>query len=151
MLTPVLAALALVLAQAPAAAPAPAPAPAAPAASPTAAAPAAAPADDPVRAEINSILQTYKGKSGDPLRGKLGFSIGKRAASDGEVVFWMFKIEQETVCGMDPANGAMRCIRPDPFQCRLAIAFDTKGLVTAWALTGESEVCKGFIKLLKAP
>lgn len=140
MLTPMLAALALVLAEAPAAA-----------AAPTAPAPAAAPRPDPVKAEINSILEPYRGKSGDRLRGKLGFSVGKRLATDGEVVFWMVKIEQETVCGVDPSNGAMRCIRPDPFQCRLAIAFDPAGLVKAWAVTGEPDICRGFITLLKAP
>lgn len=143
MLTPMLAVLALVFAEGPSAAPAPT----APAA--TAPAPAAPPTVDPVRTEINRILETYKGKSGDPLRGKLGFSVGKRPASDGEVVFWMVRIEQETVCGV--AGGEMRCIRPDPFQCRLAIAFDPAGLVKAWAVTGEPDVCNGFIKLLKAP
>lgn len=150
MFTPILAALALILAEAPAAAaaPTPTPIPAAPAAAP-ATTPAVAPKPDPVRTEINSILETYKGKSGDRLRGKLGFSIGKRPASDGEVVFWMVNIEQETVCGA--FGGEMRCIRPDPFQCRLAIAFDRQGLVKAWALTGESDVCRGFITLLKAP
>ena len=146
MLTPMLATLALVFAQAPVAAPAPAPAPTP---APAATAPAATPPVDPVRTEINRILEPYRGKSGDPLRGKLGFSIGKRPASDGEVVFWMVKIEQETVCGV--AGGEMRCIRPDPFQCRLAIAFDPAGLVRAWAVTGEPDVCGGFIKLLKAP
>ncbi len=140
MLTPILAALVLILAETPAAAPAP-----------TAPAPVVAPKPDPVKAEINSILEPYRGKSGDRLRGKLGFSIGKRPATDGEVVFWMVKIDQETVCGVDPSNGAMRCIRPDPFQCRLAIAFDPAGLVKAWAVTGEPDICKGFITLLKAP
>lgn len=140
MLTPILAALVLILAETPAAAPVP-----------TAQAPVAAPKPDPVKAEINGLLEPYRGKSGDRLRGKLGFSIGKRLASDGEVVFWLVKIEQETVCGVDPSNGGMRCIRPDPFQCRLAIAFDTAGLVKAWAVTGEPDVCKGFITLLKAP
>ena len=140
MLTPILAALVLILAETPAAAPAP-----------TAPAPVVAPRPDPVKAEINSILEPYRGKSGDRLRGKLGFSIGKRLASDGEVVFWVVKIDQETVCGVDPSSGAMRCIRPDPFQCRLAIAFDPAGLVKAWAVTGEPDICKGFITLLKAP
>lgn len=140
MLTPILAALVLILAETPAAAPAP-----------TAPAPVVAPKPDPVKAEINSILEPYRGKSGDRLRGKLGFSIGKRPATDGEVVFWMVKIDQETVCGVDPSNGEMRCIRPDPFQCRLAIAFDPAGLVKAWAVTGEPDICKGFITLLKAP
>jgi hypothetical protein len=142
MLTPLLAVLVLILAEAPA--------PAALAA-PVAAPPAVAPKPDPVKAEINSILEPYRGKSGDRLRGKLGFSIGKRPASDGEVVFWMVNIEQDTVCGVDPSNGAMRCIRPDPFQCRLAIAFDPAGIVKAWAVTGEPDVCRGFITLLKAP
>lgn len=146
MLTPMLAALVLILAETPAAAPAPAPA-----AAPVVALPAVAPKPDPVKAEINSLLEPYRGKAGDRLRGKLGFSIGKRLATDGEVVFWMVNIEQDMACGVDPSNGEMRCIRPDPFQCRLAIAFDPAGLVKAWAVTGEPDICRGVIKLLKAP
>ncbi|MDP1738619.1 MAG: hypothetical protein Q8L23_14410 [Caulobacter sp.] len=143
MLTPILAALALLLAETPAAAvpPATAPAPAGPAA-------AAAPVD-PVTAEINSLLTPFKGKSGDSVRGKLGFSVGKRDASDGEVVFWIVSIEQPTTCGMDPVTGSFRCLRGEPFQCRLAIAFDKAGIVKAWAVTGPPEVCRGFITLLK--
>lgn len=143
MLTPILAALALMLAEAPAAAPAPvaaAPAPAAP----------TAPTVDPVTAEINDLLAPYKGKSGDRLRGLLGFSAGTRTASDGEVVFWMITVEQETTCGVDPATMAMRCLRGDPFQCRLAIAFDKQNIVKAWAVTGDPEICRGFIGKLKA-
>lgn len=141
MLTPILAALALMLAEAPAATPTPAPA--VPAA-------AAAPAVDPVTAEIDALMAPYKGKSGDRLRGLLGFSAGTRAASDGEVVFWMINVEQETACGMDPATMAMRCIRGDPFQCRLAIAFDKQSVVKAWAVTGRPEICRGFVGKLKA-
>lgn len=141
MLTSILAALALILAEAPAAAP--------PATAPAAAAPVAAAPVDPVTAEINSLLTPYTGKSGDPLRGKLGFSVGKREASDGEVIFWIVSVEQPTTCGMDPASGAFRCVRGDPVQCRLAIAFDKAGLVRAWAVTGPPEVCRGFITLLK--
>ena len=150
MMISLLAALALVLVDTPAATPAPAPAPAS-APAPAAMTPATPPKPDPVKAQINAIMEAYRGKSGDPLRGKLGFSVGKRVASDGEVVFWVVNIEQDTVCGMDPTTGAMRCIRPDPFQCRLAIAFDPKGIVKAWAVTGESDICRGFITLLKAP
>jgi hypothetical protein len=142
MITPVLAALVLFLADAPAAAPVVAPAPAA-------AAPAAA-AVDPVTAEINALLAPYKGKNGDPLRGKLGFSAGTRTASDGEVVFWVISVEQETACRMDLATGAMRCDRGEPHQCRLAIAFGADKLVKAWAVTGPPQVCRGFIGLLKA-
>lgn len=143
MLTPILAALALILAETPAAVTTP------PVAAPSAA-PAAAPAPvDPVTAEINALLTPYKGKSGDPLRGKLGFSVGKREAIDGEVVFWIVSLEQPTACGMDPATGAFRCLRGDPIQCRLAIAFDKAGIVKAWAVTGPPEVCRGFIPLLK--
>lgn len=157
MLTSILTALALMLADAPVAAPAPAPvAPAATA--PAATAPAATPTDpaapkpvDPVTAEINALMSVYKGKSGDPVRGKLGFSIGRRPASDGEVVFWDSIIEQPTNCGMDMATGAMRCIRPDPYRCRIAVAFDAKGILKAWAVTGPPDVCRGFITLLKAP
>ena len=152
MLTPLFAALALMLADAPASAPATTPAPAsAPAAAPGAAAPTAPKPVDPVIAEINGLMEAYKGKSGDPVRGKLGFSIGRRAATDGEVVFWDSVIEQPTNCGMDLATGAMRCIRPEPFRCRIAVAFDTKGILKGWAVTGPPEVCRGFITLLKAP
>lgn len=143
MLTPILAALALILADAPAAPPVPS-APAVP--TPPA---VAAPPVDPVTAEINALLTPYKGKSGDPLRGRLGFSVGKREASDGEVVFWVVSVEQPTSCGMDPVTGSFRCLRGDPFQCRLAIAFDKGGLVKAWAVTGAPEVCRGFIGMLK--
>lgn len=141
MLTPILAALVLILAEAPAAAP--------PTTAPAAAPPVAAAPVDPVTAEIDNLLAPYKGKSGDPLRGKLGFSIGKRDASDGEVIFWVVSIEQPTTCGMDPVTGSFRCLRGEPFQCRLAIAFDKAGIVKAWAVTGPPEVCRGFIALLK--
>lgn len=137
MLTPILAALALMLAEVPAATLPPA-------------APAAPAAVDPVTAEINDLLAPYKGKSGDRLRGLLGFSAGTRTASDGEVVFWMITVEQETTCGVDPATMAMRCLRGDPFQCRLAIAFDKQNVVKAWAVTGDPEICRGFIGKLKA-
>ncbi len=152
MLTSILAALVLILAETPAAAPAPvspAPAPAAAATPATTPAAPAAPAIDPVTARINALLEPFKGKSGDPLRGRLGFSAGKRDASDGEVVFWVISLEQETTCGMDPATGAFRCLRGEPFQCRLAIAFSTEGIVKAWAVTGPPEVCEGFIGMLK--
>jgi hypothetical protein len=145
MLTPILAALALILAETPAAAPPPPP----PATAPSAAPAAAATPVDPVTAEIDRLLTPYKGKSGDPLRGKLGFSVGKREATDGEVVFWIVSLEQPTACGMDPATGAFRCLRGDPIQCRLAIAFDKAGIIKAWAVTGPPEVCRGFIPLLK--
>lgn len=135
MLIPILAGFALMLTEAPAAAPAATPAPV---------------AVNPVTAEINALLEPYKGKSGDRLRGLLGFSSGVRAASDGEVVFWMINVEQETTCGVDPSTMAMRCIRGDPFQCRLAIAFDKQGVVKAWAVTGEPEICRGFVGKLKA-
>ena len=161
MLTSILAALALMLADAPVAAPAHPDAPAvraaapanqpAPAAAPTPVDPAAPKPVDPVTAEINDLMSVYKGKSGDPVRGKLGFSIGRRPASDGEVVFWDSTVEQPTYCGMDMASGAMRCIRPEPFRCRIAVAFDAKGILKAWAVTGPPEVCRGFITLLKAP
>lgn len=147
MLIPGLFSLVLLLADAPVAAPAtPPPAPAPPA---TAAAPAR-PVVDPVIAEINALMAPYKGKSGDRLRGKLGFSIGKRPAIDGEVVFWELKIEQDMTCGMTPGATVMRCQRGDPFQCRLAIAFDKQGLVAAWAASGAPEVCRGFVAKLKA-
>ena len=134
--------LALLLAEGPAAVPAPAPTPATVA--------PAKPAVDPVIAEIDTLMAPYKGKSGDRLRGKLGFSAGTRTATDGEVVFWELKVEQETTCSMDPKTMDMRCLRGDPYQCRLGIAFDRQGLVAGWAASGVSEVCKGFIDKLKA-
>lgn len=155
MLMPLVAALALMLVDAPVTAPAATSAPATPPAAPAAAAtptdPAVPKPVDPVIAEINALMSVYKDKSGDPVRGKLGFSIGRRPATDGEVVFWDSIVEQPTNCGMDMATGAMRCIRPDPYRCRIAVAFDTKGIVKAWAVTGPPDVCRGFITLLKAP
>lgn len=140
MLTSIFAALALILADAPPAAASPAPAP------------AATPAPvDPIVAEINALMTVYKNKSGDPVRGKLGFSIGRRPANDGEVVYWDTIIEQPTSCGMDMTTGAMRCIRAEPYRCRLAVAFDTAGILKAWVVTGPPEVCRGFVTLLKAP
>ncbi|MCF8505447.1 MAG: hypothetical protein K9G59_11075 [Caulobacter sp.] len=152
MLSPMIAVLMLLFAEAPVAAapPAPAPAATAPAVAATPAAPAVAPVN-PVTAEINALIEPYRGKSGNRLRGKLGFSAGTRKASDGEVVFWMINVQQEMNCGVDPASGAMRCLRADPLQCRLAMAFDTAGIVKAWAVTGAPEVCRGFVDLLKAP
>ena len=147
MLIPGLLSLALLLADGPAAVPAPAPAPPPATAAPVA---PARPAIDPVIAEIDALMTPYKGKSGDRLRGKLGFTTGTRPASDGEVVFWELKVEQEMSCGMDPRTMIMRCLRGDPHQCRLGIAFDKQGLVSAWAATGVPEVCKGFVEKLKA-
>ena len=152
MLSSMIAALMLMLAETPAAAPPPAPPPAAtaPAATATPAAQAVAPVN-PVTAQINALIEPYRGKSGDRLRGKLGLSIGSRKASDGEVVFWMINVQQEMSCGVDPASGAMRCLRTEPLQCRLAVAFDTAGIVKAWALTGAPDICRGYVDLLKAP
>ncbi len=143
MLSPLIAVLILMFAETPVAA---APAAATPAATATPAAPV-----NPVTAEINALLEPYRGKSGDRLRGKLGLSSGTRKASDGEVVFWMINVQQEMSCGMDLASGAMRCLRPEPMQCRMAIAFDATGLVKAWAVTGAPDICRGFVDLLKAP
>lgn len=146
MLIASLISLVLMASDAPAAVP-----PTAPAAPPVAAAPAKPPEVDPVIAEINALMAPYKGKTGDRLRGRLGFSAGTRPAMDGEVVFWEIKVEQEMSCGMDPATLAMRCLRGDPFVCRLGIAFDKTGLVTAWAASGAPAVCRQFIDKLKAP
>jgi hypothetical protein len=143
MLSPLIAVLILMFAEPPVAA---APAAATPAATATPAAPV-----NPVTAEINALLEPYRGKSGDRLRGKLGLSSGTRKASDGEVVFWMINVQQEMSCGMDLASGAMRCLRPEPMQCRIAIAFDATGIVKAWAVTGAPDICRGFVDLLKAP
>lgn len=143
MLSPLIAVLILMFAETPVAA---APAAATPAATATPAAPV-----NPVTAEINALLEPYRGKSGDRLRGKLGLSSGTRKASDGEVVFWMINVQQEMSCAMDLASGAMRCLRPEPMQCRMAIAFDATGLVKAWAVTGAPDICRGFVDLLKAP
>ena len=119
---------------------------------PPVAAPAvpAKPAVDPVITEIYALLAPYKGKSGDRLHGKLGFSAGTRPASDGEVVFWEQKVEQEMTCGMDPKTMAMRCLRGDAYLCRLGIAFDKQGQVTAWFASGSPVACRNFIELLKA-
>lgn len=144
MLIPTLAALALMLADAPAAAEVP-PAPAA-----TAPAAPAKPAIDPVTVEINTLLEPYKGKTGERLRARLGFSNGSRRAQDGEVVFWIVTRPQDMVCGMDPASLAMRCTRADPVECRLAIAFDTQNLVKTWAVAGAPEVCRTFVGKLEA-
>jgi hypothetical protein len=143
MLSPLIAVLILMFAETPVAA---APAAATPAATATPAAPV-----NPVTAEINALLEPYRGKSGDRLRGKLGLSSGTRKASDGEVVFWMINVQQEMSCGVDLASGAMRCLRPEPMQCRIAIAFDATGIVKAWAVTGAPDICRGFVDLLKAP
>jgi hypothetical protein len=143
MLSPLIAVLILMFAETPVAA---APAAATPAATATPTAPV-----NPVTAEINALIEPYRGKSGDRLRGKLGLSSGTRKASDGEVVFWMINVQQETSCGMDLASGAMRCLRPEPMQCRIAIAFDATGIVKAWAVTGAPDICRGFVDLLKAP
>lgn len=152
MLSPIITVLMLMFAETPVAAspPTPPPAATAPAATATPAAPAVAPVN-PVTAEINALIEPYRGKSGDRLRGKLGLSAGTRKASDGEVVFWLISVQQEMSCGVDPASGAMRCLRADPLQCRIAMAFDTAGIVKAWAVTGAPEICRGFIDLLKAP
>jgi hypothetical protein len=149
MFSPIVVALALVFAEAPAATPPSAP-PAPVAAPVPPAAPVVAPVN-PVTAQINALIEPYRGKSGDRLRGKLGLSSGTRKASDGEVVFWMINVQQEMSCGVDPASGGMRCLRPEPLQCRIAIAFDTTGIVKAWAVTGAPDICRGFVDLLKAP
>lgn len=148
MLSPLIAILMLMFAETPVAA---APSPPPQATAPAAATPPAAAPVNPVTAEINALIEPYRGKSGDRLRGKLGLSAGTRKASDGEVVFWMINVQQEMSCGVDPASGAMRCLRAEPLQCRIAMAFDTAGIVKAWAVTGAPEVCRGFIDLLKAP
>jgi hypothetical protein len=149
MLSPLIAVLMLMFAETPVAAAPAAPPPAATA--PAATTPPAAAPVNPVTAEINALIEPYRGKSGDRLRGKLGLSAGTRKASDGEVVFWLISVQQEMSCGVDPASGAMRCLRAEPLQCRIAMAFDTAGIVKAWAVTGAPEVCRGFIDLLKAP
>lgn len=151
MLISILAALALVFADAPAAAPPPAPTPAAtPAPTPAAPPAPAKPVVDPVTVEINALLEPYKGKTGDRLRGLLGFSNGTRIAVDGEVVFWIISVPPEMVCGMGAGGGAMRCVRGDPAECRLAIAFDPEKLVRTWAVTGVPRICQDFVGKLKA-
>ena len=142
MLIASLVSLALMLAESPAATPS----------APVAVtAPAPAPAADPVFGEIDALMKPFKGKSGDRLRGKFGFSGGTRTATDGEVVFWELKVEQEMTCSMDAATMAMRCLRGAPSLCRLAVAFDKQGLVVAWVASGEPRVCRQFVDKLKAP
>ena len=109
MLSPLIAVLILMFAETPVAA---APAAATPAATATPAAPV-----NPVTAEINALLEPYRGKSGDRLRGKLGLSSGTRKASDGEVVFWMINVQQEMSCGMEIRKIAPKkapCTDPSP-------------------------------------
>ncbi|MFZ5669445.1 MAG: hypothetical protein ACOY4K_08110 [Pseudomonadota bacterium] len=110
--------------------------------------PAPTPAD-PVKAAVDELLEPYRGKNGDPLRGRLGLSIGSRQASDGEVVFWVISVTTEMACGLDPATGSIRCARPPAMECRLAVAFDKQNLVKAWALNGAPAACQGFVTLLK--
>jgi len=145
MLIPLLAALVLVLADTPATVTPPVPTPAPPTTPAV-----AAPAIDPVRAEINALLEPYRGKTGDRLRGLLGFSSGTRSALDGEMTFWIVSLPSAMVCGVDPVNGLMRCDRGNPAECRLAIGFDVQKMVKTWAVTGAPEACRTFVGKLKA-
>jgi hypothetical protein len=147
MLTPALAALALMFADT--VPTAPPPAPPVPVAAPAPPVPPAPPAPDPVVAEVDAVMAPFKGKSGALLRGRLGLSRSTRAASDGQVIFWVISAAQETACTVDPASGAFRCNRGSPVECQLAIAFDTTGIVKAWAVTGVPLVCREFVIAIK--
>lgn len=143
MLLPILAAL-LMFVEAPAAATAP-PAPAAVASAP---AEPAAPVD-PVFDEIDKLLQPWKGKSGDGLRGRLGLSHRSQQASDGDVVFWLTRTES-MACGVGPA-GDMRCGSSASAECGLGIAFDKTGKVKNWKAQGAPDACRKFADALAKP
>lgn len=152
MILPILvAAMMLVEAPAPAAPVAPAPAAPAPVAAPLSpigvppatpqVVPVETPSLDPITA-IDRLMETYKGKSGDPLRGKLGLSYTIRAAKDGEVVYWRTRADSMG-CGIG-ADGVMRCGSVADWECQLAVAFDKAGKVTFWKATGAPEACVNF-------
>lgn len=139
MLLPILAAL-LMLVEAPATTPVPAP---------TAAPVAETPPADPVFAEIDALLEPWKGKSGDGLRGRLGLSHSNRPASDGSVTFW--KITSESMaCGVAP-SGDMRCGVNASAECALGVAFDKAGKVKNWRAQGAPEACRKFVAVLAKP
>lgn len=130
------------------AAPAPAAAPTtAPPAAPVAA-PAAAPAD-PVIAEIDRLMVSWKGKSIAQIQGRLGLSETVRDASDGKVAFWLVRAES-MACGMD-AGGAMRCGSQSGGECRLGIATDKEGNIKNWKANGGPAACQKFVAALSKP
>lgn len=157
MILQALVALMLLAQAAPASPPVSAPAPA-PAPSPAAAAPAATPApgveiplSDPaafdlVVGEIDRLMEPWKGKSGDGLRGRLGLSTNVRPASDGEVVFWTER-SQSMGCGND-RNGVLRCGSIDGGVCMLGVAFGKDGKVKSWRATGSTAACVSFARKL---
>ncbi len=137
MLLATFAALLLLADPAPAAVP-----PSVPAAAPTTA-PAPA-ATDPVIARLEALMETWRGKSGDPLRGKLGLSQSSKTAADGEAVFWLRRAEA-VGCGID-ASGQMRCLTAGADAvCVLAIGFDKDGKVKTWRISGAPMACQMFV------
>lgn len=129
-------AIALLLAQAAAAPPPPA-GPPAPAVDPM--------LDNPAITEINRLLEPWKGKRGDSLRGKLGLSYSTKTASDGEAVF---RIQQIESLGCGVIGGAMRCGPTGGAECVLAIGFDKQGAVKTWKVKGSAEPCGRFVPLI---
>jgi len=132
--------------------------PPAPAAAPPPAAAAATPpsnveiplsdpaAFDLVVGEINRLMEPWKGKSGDGLRGRLGLSTTTRLASDGEVVFWTERVES-LGCGKD-GSGVLRCGSVDGGVCTLGVAFAKDGKVKGWKATGSAAACVAFARKL---
>lgn len=122
-------------------APAPAPAPAAPAAAP------AAPAD-PI-AEIDALMERWKGKSIGDIQGRLGLTETIKEASNGKVIFWLTRAES-VACGVGE-GGEMRCGSLGGEACRLGVAVDKQGNITAWKAVGGPEACKKFVAALAKP
>ena len=114
-------------------------------------APAAAPptptppaVTDPVIASLDALMETWRGKPGNPLRGKLGLSHTSKMASDGEAFFWLRRAEQ-VGCGIDAA-GQMRCgSAGGEATCILAIGFDKDGKVKNWKVSGAPTACQMFV------
>ncbi|ATQ41217.1 hypothetical protein CSW64_01725 [Caulobacter mirabilis] len=89
-------------------------------------------------------METWRGKSGDPLRGKLGLSQSTKTAADGEAVFWLRRAEA-VGCGID-ASGQMRCLTAGAdATCVLAIGFDKQGKVKTWRISGAPPACQMFV------
>lgn len=115
-----------------------------PPASPAAPAPAEASAVDPIITQLNALMEAWRGKAGDPLRGKLGLSQTSKSASDGEAFFWVRRAE-EVGCGID-ASGQMRCGTAGAnANCVLAVGFDPQGKVKTWKVSGAPAACQMFV------
>jgi len=104
------------------------------------------PTIDPITA-IDRLMEAYKGKPGDRLRGKLGLTHSTKPASDGEVVFWRARADSMG-CGIG-AGGVMRCGSAAGLECQLAVAFDKAGKVATWRASGAPEACVKIAVLLQ--